>query len=404
MVQKFFFVVNIVLSEELNMTEAKINFDRLNDFNWATWRFRMELLLMKDDLWSVVNDVKPDAASVTSAWARKDEKARAMIGLALEDCQLSHIMDAASANDMWEKLKGYHERGSLSNKIHVLRRLCSMQLTEGGNMSEHLVAATEMVHRLARMGESLKEHLVVAILLSSLPESYNPLVTALEGRPEEDLKLDYVKGKLLDEWRRKCEHSNENSQQKAMRSFVHAANHRGVRVCYCCGQAGHFRNNCPIFLKYQQDKVETMNAKHSDGGSGSSRGVCFTTTTGSQAVNKKRWIIDTGCTKHMTGSVESFINTLPWKEKVSLADGRTVTAKARGTAKIIGREPGGASVETKLKELLYVPGLSGNVLSVSRITEEGYCVQFGLEDCHILDRGTVIAVGVKNGGLYYLKE
>lgn len=137
-------------------TEPKIAFDRLNDFNWATWRFRMELMLMREDIWSTVKDAKPEDA--TSAWTRKDEKARVLIGLALEDNQLSHIMDAGSAKEMWDKLKGYHERGSLSNKIHILRKLCSMRLNEDGSMSDHLMETSELVHRLARMGESLKEH------------------------------------------------------------------------------------------------------------------------------------------------------------------------------------------------------------------------------------------------------
>ncbi|XP_062704546.1 uncharacterized protein LOC134286871 [Aedes albopictus] len=177
------------------MTETKIAFDRLSDFNWLTWRFRMELMMMREDLWSTVKDPKPEPADITSACTRKDEKARALIGLALEDSQLSHIMDAVSAKEMWGKLKGYH----------ILRRLCSMRLQEEENMSDHLMKALELVHRLPRMGEPLKEHLVVAIMLSSLPDSYSPLVTSFEGRPEEDLKLDYVKGKLLDEWRRKTE-------------------------------------------------------------------------------------------------------------------------------------------------------------------------------------------------------
>lgn len=82
------------------MTETKITFDRLNDFNWPTWRFRMELMLMREDIWSTVKDPKPDPADMTSAWTRRDEKARALIGLALEDNQLSHIMDAGSARDV----------------------------------------------------------------------------------------------------------------------------------------------------------------------------------------------------------------------------------------------------------------------------------------------------------------
>lgn len=43
------------------------------------------------------------------------------------------------------------------------------------------------------------------MLLSSLPESYNSFITALKSRPECDLTLEYVKGKLYDEWKRRVE-------------------------------------------------------------------------------------------------------------------------------------------------------------------------------------------------------
>lgn len=85
-----------------------------------------------------------------------------------------------------------------------------MRLSEGGDMSKHLVELSELLHKLLGMGEKLGEHWIVAILLSSLPETYNPLITALEGRSEDESKLDFVKKKLLDEWRRRCENQEEN--------------------------------------------------------------------------------------------------------------------------------------------------------------------------------------------------
>lgn len=363
---------------------------------------------MREELWSIVKKSKPQTENITTEWIRKDEKARAIIGLALEDNQLSHIMGAASANEMWDILKGYHERGSLSNKVHILRKLCSMRLTEEASMSCHLMEAAELVHRLARMGEVLKEHLVVSILLSSLPESYNPLVTALEGRPEEDLKLEYVKGKLLDEWRRKCEGKSQKIvPERAMVTTTLPEKRRNVRMCYHCNAKGHLWRNCSVLqeevqakMNTQEDRVTSKVFRRPDPG-----GVCFTTTTtGADVLTSPKWILDTGCTKHMTGSEESFVRKSLWKEKVTLADGRTVKAKGRGQGRIIGRGLEGASIDMKLKELLYVPELSGNVLSVSRITDEGYSVVFGPTSCRILDGNKVIAIGEKNEGLYYLKQ
>lgn len=288
-----------------------------------------------------------------------------------------------------------------------------MRLDESGNLSSHLVEASELVHRLARMGEALKEHLVVAILLSSLPESYNPLVTALEGRPEEDLKLDYVKGKLLDEWRRKSEKREQKEENVLMTTVQYKDRRATVRQCYYCGQEGHFRWNCPILCKEKQDRMQRVDQAKStivpqlDEESGSNpRGVCFTTTTGtgSDILSNGRWIIDTGCTKHMTGQLGSFVHRIPWKEKISLADGRTMTTRGCGEGRIAARGLEGENIDIKLKKLLYVPGLSGSVLSVSRITDEGYSVVFGPRDCRILDGSTVLAVGERSGGLYYLKQ
>jgi len=51
---------------------------KLNGNNYQTWKFKVELLLIKEDLWEVVSQDPPDP--VTAAWRTKDRKARATIG------------------------------------------------------------------------------------------------------------------------------------------------------------------------------------------------------------------------------------------------------------------------------------------------------------------------------------
>lgn len=72
-------------------------------------------------------------------------------------------------------------------------------------MADHLMNVAELVHCLIALGEGLQVHWIVVIILSSLPNSYDALITALESRPVKELKQGYVKGKLLDEWKRKCD-------------------------------------------------------------------------------------------------------------------------------------------------------------------------------------------------------
>lgn len=349
--------------------------------------------------------------------------------MALEDGQLSHVIGAETANEMWSKLKGYHERGSLCNKIHVLRKLCSMRLSEGGDMSKHLVELSELVHKLLGMGEKLGEHWIVAILLSSLPETYNPLITALEGRSEDELKLDYVKGKLLDEWRRRCENQEEN-EERALRATMRRSDIRNGAttvggVCYYCREEGHYRRDCPKLSDAQRVHSDRQRRERGyddrDGGprgisrggqfdsgrygSGGSDGnqVCFTTMV-KNGNESHGWIIDSGCSKHMTGNLEILEKPIAWRELTNLADGRNVPVTMRGTARFTGLNMRHERMDVKLKDVLYVPELKLNVLSVSRMIDEGYTVSFVSNGCKIMNGTDVVLMGERRGEVFYVKQ
>lgn len=228
------------------MAEKQVLFPRLNIQNYSTWQLRMEMLLKRNELWFAVHDAKPQP--VTPAWTTADQKALATIVLLCEDSQLNLIKNTASASDAWAELKKFHSKLSLTSRVSLLRRICSLHMPEGGNVEKHLFELEELFHRLECAGQKLETPLKVAMIYRSLPEPYGGLVTAMESRPDADQTIEFVKQKLVDEYLRRVERSGDSGEK------VMKLQGRGQkkRVCYEFGKPGHFCRDCPS----QQEKKE----------------------------------------------------------------------------------------------------------------------------------------------------
>ena len=87
------------------MADAKFsaNIAKLSNQNYQTWKFMVELLLTKDDLWLTVEDYPPE--EMTDEWRSKDRKTQAMIGLLLEDNQLHLVRKLTTTKHSWTALQ-----------------------------------------------------------------------------------------------------------------------------------------------------------------------------------------------------------------------------------------------------------------------------------------------------------
>lgn len=91
---------------------TRIAITKLNNDNYQTWKYKMELLLIKEDLWDVVSNAEP--AKVSEDWQKRDNKVRATIGLLVEDNQLLHVRNAMSKRGV-ERIKG------ISRKVQLIK-------------------------------------------------------------------------------------------------------------------------------------------------------------------------------------------------------------------------------------------------------------------------------------------
>ena len=119
----------------------------------------------------------------------------------------------------------------------------------------------------------------------------------------------------------------------------------------------------------------------------------------------QNWIVDSGATCHICNAKELFEDLQPLSkpQRITLGDDHTLEAISTGAVEVKLKLPGGKSKVGRLSDVLYVPTLAYNLLSVTKATEAGKKVTFGDTRAEIVDdQGQVVAVASKVGSLYYL--
>lgn len=243
------------------MAEFKTKFQKLNNNNYSSWKYRMELLLIKEDLWEGIIKIADDdedcdgsssTGTIVSATKliKMDNKAKALIGLHVEDDQLVYIRKKTSAIECWNALKEHHEKHTLSNKVHIMRKICNLKLEENGNVQKHVNQMMELFQKLSDISEEEQsESWNVAMLLSSLSAEYDNLITALEGRLETELTFAFVIQKVIAEYERRIKKINHEIPTAMV------ATSKGF-TCHFCKKEGHFKKDCGKYKRWLSKQYE----------------------------------------------------------------------------------------------------------------------------------------------------
>lgn len=227
----------------------------------------MELLLIKEGVWEAVNQVESSdedtdnesSSEVTvilsAAELRKlDNKARALIGLMVEDDQLEFIRNETTALGSWKALKAQHEKHTHSNKVHLIRQICKLKL-EDGDVHKHMTEMNELFQKLRDINEKeLSQSWNVAMLLNSLPKQYDTLITALEAREEKDLTYAFVQQKVLAEYERSIKGQRKRPEFGSVMSAT-----SNDFLCHFCKMNGHFKRDCERYKVWLTKRVEKQN-------------------------------------------------------------------------------------------------------------------------------------------------
>lgn len=359
-------------------------------------------MLTSEDLWEVISEDQPAAgaegedATIINTWKKKDAKAKAKMGLLVDNDQLIHVKNSKSAKELWNLLKDYHQKATAHGKMFYIKSLFNKQLPENGDMEKHINSMIEELDKLAAIGKTLDDDIFISAIFNSLPPSYSILITTMESHPE-DLTVSFVKGKLLEEYRKRKLKDSENSSSENALKVTFKNDSKSKSSCFFCKKFGHMKKNCRSYkawLEKQQKQNSGSNVKPEN-----SANICFLTKE--EAKKSDDWLIDSGATSHMTYNKSFFSKFSPSNMKVQVAK-KDIIMDVLGTGSGIIKflDKNGTQVKIELENVLYIPVLEHNLISVSKLTNAGCKILFNKRECQIQLEEKATILGTRCGDLY----
>ena len=169
-------------------------------------------------------------------------------------------------------------------------------------------------------------------------------------------------------------------------------------------------NNDRILLSDEQTaiaterKADTLRERGRETYSGEEvdRGYTVERVLGGVGVtNEIEWVVDSGCTNHMTGNrnafvKENYVSLSANRRQIKTATGELVSAAGIGTVQTYTWTPGGGRQPLFLTEVLHVPGATeAGLISVSQLNKKGVKIAFTDQAVEFYQDGILIAIAEK---------
>ena len=385
--------------------------------NYQAWAIRMTVHLEALDLWEAVDEdydilplpVNPTMTQLKTHKERKTRKSKAKACLfsAVSSTIFTRIMNLDSAKEIWDYLKTEYEGNERTKNMQVLnliREFEMQKMKETDNIKDYFDKLLSIINKVRLLGKDFPDESIVQKILVTMPEKYESKISSLEESKDlSKISLGELVNALQAQEQRRMMRQDESVegafQAKAQNSkggkdkrnnwkknnkkiennretyppcpYYKKTNHpqrkcwwRPDVKCRKCGQNGHIEKICRS--QQHEDRANVVTEQHQE--EQLFVATCFVTSNRSS----DSWLIDSGCTHHMTNDKELF------KEldktvisKVKIGNGEYISVKGKGTVALES-----LSGLKYITDVLYVPDIDQNLLSVGQLIEKGFKVIF----------------------------
>ncbi|GBM99706.1 hypothetical protein AVEN_104065-1 [Araneus ventricosus] len=155
------------------------------------------------------------------------------------------------------------------------------------------------------------------------------------------------------------------------------SNMRRNTKCFRCGQWGHVSGNCDEAQEYQKNQSSSKAAIDL-------KANWAFLTNQEKENNSILWILDSGSTEHMTSDRSKFTSLTNYSSIVEVTNSEKIQVTGTDDITISVSEESEKRRNITLANVLYVPYLGRNLLSIDRMEERGFKMEFAHGEANIL--------------------
>lgn len=203
---------------------------------------------MREGIWNITNGKEPkpksDDARI-SWWENQNDKAMAIIGLALADNLIHHVDFDRTANDVWEKLENLFGNKINNSKVFLKQKLFKLKMKETETLNEHLSNLGSILQQLSAIRAIVEDDDQVAVLLSSIEDisKYSEILAVL--RVSRNMSFEDMVAHLIDEDRRLTEKAESSFEPDKAFFLKNKPKKKGKPLkCNYCQKLGHTEDRC----------------------------------------------------------------------------------------------------------------------------------------------------------------
>ncbi|XP_073139007.1 uncharacterized protein [Henckelia pumila] len=374
-----------------NPLSAILDTNKLTGPNYSDWLRNLKIVLASEKLTYVLTkappkeaakDISPDELKKLETWWDHDLKAKCYMLASMSNelqRQFEETVNAASIHLHLQELYGAQTR---AERFTTVKALMTARMREGTSVHEHCVRMIGYIERLVSLDMVHPHELLVYVLLLSLPNSFDGFVVnfnmnKIEATLEElvnmitsfEATMKKEKPVLLvgsssraKKWTKGKGKKRSAPTRKNKPNKKHLLNapktDKKDDVCFHCKQPGHWMRNCRDYLSQKR----------------SEKGMFYIEIN--VLINTSSWVMTRS--KRLRKS-ETFLR---------MGNGARVAAKAKGGVYLVLNN----NFKLYLKDVLYVPDLVKNIISIPMLDRDGFVCTFAkgnatfLEKKFLLDR------------------